>query len=175
VAFQRSPKGVYVRSSPDLYQGNCAWGSVVGSAAGSAFEDGGILNLDNLGRVMLVWGVCISIAFPNITNHPSAAAIVGYTNGDEGALSPSALTPFNPLSGNFTSKVWDQPTGTGELTSNTILPALQGAGNFAFFPNYPIAAIPTGWSIGVALQWIVGAASIDWGWSILVEFVGPQP
>ena len=175
MAFFRNPKGVYVRQSPDLFQNNCGWGWVAGINTGTGFEDGGIQNLDNQGRVMLVWGVQASIVFPNTTAHPSAQMVVGWINGVEGASGFGTVTPMNPLQGNFTSRTWDQPTGNGIDDSQVLFQILAGEGQMEFFPTYPIAAIPTGWSIATSLGYIVGGASISFSWAFFVEFVGPQP
>lgn len=175
MAFFRNPKGVYVRQSPDLFQGNCSWGWVSGVGTGSGFESGGIQNLDSAGRVMLVWGVVAQIAFPNTTAHPSGSMVVGYEHGTEDAINFGSLTPINPLNGQITANVWDTPTGAGLPDATTLFQVLAGEGHVEFFPTYPIAAIPSGWSIATTLQFIVGSASIDWGWGFFVEFVGPQP
>lgn len=175
MAFSRNPKGVYVRQSPDLYQGNCAWGFEEGLSTGSGFEDVGIENLDNAGRTMLVWGVIASVYFNNLTPHPTGFMTMGFIQGHEDALSFGALAPLNPLGGNFTANVWDTPTGSGIADAYTLMNLLQGPGNVSIFPGYPIAAVPATWSIAASLSWVAGASSINWAISWLVEFVGPNP
>jgi hypothetical protein len=175
MAFFRHPKGVYVRTSPDLWQGNCAWGWVTGQSTGSNFHDAGILNQDQGGRTMLVWGVVASIYFNNLTPHPTGTMGLGFIQGDEGALSLATLTPINPITGNFNATVWDTPTGSGLDANYTLMQILSGPGDVEMFPPYPIAAIPTTWSIAIDLEWVAGASSIDWAIGWFVEFVGPQP
>ncbi len=173
--FHRNPKGVYVRLSPDLWQGNCAWGWEAGSSTGTGFADAGIENLDIQGRTMLVWGVQASMYFDNLTPHPTGFMALGFIQGHEDASSFATLTPLNPITGNFTANVWDTPTGSGITDENTIMTILNGPGDVSIFPPYPIAAIPTTWSISMSLSWVAGASSINWGINWFVEFVGPQP
>jgi hypothetical protein len=175
MAFNREPKGVYVRQSPDLFSGNCAWGWIAGVGSGNGFEDVGIENLDNAGRTMLVWSVVANIFFPNTTAHPTGRMAIGHIQGHEDASGFGKLTPLNPLSGGFTANVWDTPTGSGIDDSLTIMELLSGPGFIELSPTYPIAVIPTTWSIAAGLSWIVGAASIAWSVAWLVEFVGPNP
>jgi hypothetical protein len=173
--FHRNPKGVYVRTSPDLWQDNCAWGWEAGQSTGSGFADAGIENLDNAGRTMLVWGVVASMYFDNLTPHPTGTMGLGFIKGHEDALSLATLTPLSPLAGEFNANVWDTPTGNGLDARYTLMQILSGPGEVSIFPPYPIAAVPTTWSIAIDLEWVAGASSIDWAIGWFVEFVGPQP
>jgi len=175
LAFFRNPIGTFVRHAPDLFQGNVGWGSVTGIQSGTVFEDGGILNQDKQGRVMLVWAYVINLALPNKTSFPTCSCDVGIISGDEGALGPSLITPMNPLAGALQASVWDTPTGSG-LSGNSILfTALHGEGHAESFSAYPIAAVPVGYSIVAAISGVVGGASLGFSWAFMVEFVGPQP
>ena len=175
MAFFRNPKGVFVRQSPDMYQGNCFWGWVAGVGTGSDFHDAGIQNLDQSGRTMLVWGVIAAMFFNNLATHPTGTISHGFINGHEDATGFGTLTPLSPLNPAVSANVWDTPTGNGIDTAYQINQILTGAGQVEIFPTYPIAAIPTTWSIAVGMEWVAGASSVNWSIGWLVEFVGPQP
>lgn len=173
--FFRNPKGVYVRTSPEMFQGNCAWGNIAGNGSGTLFFDVGIQNVDNSGRTMLVWGVLANLFFPNTTAHPTGGIDMGFFHGTEGLTPFSTVTPISPLNQEFNANLWTTNAGSGVPNDYTLMELLSGPGQVSLFPPYPIAAVPATWSIMATISFIVGSASADYSIAWLVEFVGPQP